>query len=300
MNILVTGASGFIGERLIKALGENKKNNIYAVSRSADGKGHILQCDVLDYPALEEIFSRHKFDAVVHLAAITAHDDIVNHSTETLDINLQGTVNLLKCFNLFCRNAQFIYASTGKVYGKTNQMPITENAYTNPTTILGKSKRITEQIVDFYAEHKNRYLICRIFNIYGGNQKRNFVFPTIVDQLNTGVVQLGNIDDLRDYLYVDDLINALISCILHPGVFETVDYVNIGSGEPHSVREMVELIRRISGIEFELRITDSRKRYDETPVEYCDNAKLRKLTDWHPQFSFEEGIRNSLMIEDVI
>lgn len=302
MRVLITGAGGFIGRRLIHALQSDHQADITALARhplEMEGVRSCL-CDVLDADAVEDAFRERAFDYVVHLAAVTAHSEIVDNRQATFEINLRGTMNLLNSFNRHCRGAQFIYASTGKVYGRTNEMPISESAAVNPTNILGKSKRITEEVIDFCAVPENRYLICRIFNIYGENQKRNFVVPTIIDQLDRDAVQLGALKDLRDYLYVDDLISALTACMSHGDAFAPVDHVNIGSGEPACVADILREMEKLLGRKINVEVKQARLRRDETPVEFCDHGKLTALTGWEPAYTLESGLEKTLRAEGVI
>lgn len=303
MNILITGANGFIGKRLVTCLQKCPDMQIYALSR-CDGI-HIdnvisIKCDVLNKTEVETVFVTNHFDTVIHLAAITAHEEIVGNRVKAFETNLYGTMNILNSFNRCCKNAQFIYASTGKVYGKTNEMPITEQAVTNPLNILGKAKRITEQIIGFYASPENRYLNCRIFNIYGEFQKRSFLLPTIIDQLNKSFVTLGALKDYRDYLYIDDLLSAIQLCVVNPERFAPVDYVNIGSGEPTCVADILREMEQLLDRKIEVHTDATRFRKDETPVEFCSNQKLRKIVGWNPQFSLHNGLKKSLRAEGVL
>lgn len=302
MKILITGANGFIGQKLIQDLKSFSAADVYSLSRKtvSSDSGYWIVGDVLDAESVDAIFREHCFDVVVHLAAITAHDDIVNHRYSTFDTNLKGTINLLSSFNRYCKNSFFLYASTGKVYGKTNEMPISETAVTNPKNILGKSKRITEEVIDFYAVPQNKYLVCRIFNIYGEAQKRSFVVPTIIDQLREKEITLGSIRDFRDYLYIDDLSSALISCISHREKFAPVDYVNIGSGEPACVMDIIHEMEELLERKIVVRVDESRMRVDETPVEFCDHSKLTSLTGWEPSYSLKSGLQKTLVAEGVL
>ena len=302
MRVLITGAGGFIGQRLIRALRNGSGAEITALARHPVEMPGVRSClcDVLDAEAVESVFRENAFDCVVHLAAVTAHSEIVDNRQATFEINLRGTINLLNSFNRHCRSAQFIYASTGKVYGKTNEMPITESAAVNPTNILGKTKRITEEVIDFYAVPENRYLICRIFNIYGEDQKRSFVVPTIIDQLGEDAVQLGALKDLRDYLYVDDLISALLACMSHADAFAPVDHVNIGSGEPACVADILREMEKLLGREIPVEVKSARLRRDETPVEFCDHGRLTALTGWEPAYTLHSGLEKTLRAEGVI
>lgn len=308
MKILITGSGGFIGRRIIQNWKDYSGVELYGLTRKLSGSKDVeekdkiclLECDVRNKEALRNIFMENKFDVVLHLAAITEHNAIVNHKDETFDINLYGTIHILKCINELCENTLFLYASSGKVYGKTNEMPISENAYTNPTTILGKSKQITEQVIDFYSESKNQYLICRIFNVYGEKQKRNFVLPTIMEQIDNAEISLGNIEDLRDYLYIDDLISAFWACIENRNKFKKYDIVNLGSGEPASVKDIINIIEKIINRKLEITIDKEKIRDNETKVEYCNNQKIKEMTGWRPKYSMYDGIKQVLKKEGFI
>lgn len=302
MKVLITGGSGFIGRNLIRALATENDTQIFSLSNEYTelSNASVIQCDILDRAAIEDIFRKTRFDVVVHLAAITEHHAIVDDRFKTFQVNLRGTINLLECFNQYCKDALFLYSSTGKVYGNTDEMPITESARIEPKNILGKTKRITEQVIDFYAETHNQYLICRIFNIYGEHQKRSFVVPTIIDQLGQPVLKLGALEDKRDYLYIDDLISALVTCIQHRKRFAQVDHVNIGSGNPACVADILYEIEALTGKRVKVQIEQSKLRADETPLEYCSHEKLTKLTGWNPTFNLKSGLEKTLRNEGVI
>lgn len=302
MRILITGAGGFMGRKLIAALLGEDDTEITALSRSVlNIPGvHFYPCNVLNSEAVEKVFKENQFDCVVHLAAITAHNEIVGNRMETFETNLQGTINLLNSFNRHCHGGQFIYSSTGKVYGRTNEMPISENALVNPTNILGKTKRITEEVIEFYAQPENRYLILRIFNIYGEGQRSNFVLPTILAQLEQECLNLGSLKDFRDYLYVDDLIDAFKACIAAPANFSNVDHVNVGSGEPACVADILREIERQIGRELKVTVDQSKFRRDETPVEFCNHSKLTAQTGWTPKYSLADGVEKTLRANGVI
>ncbi len=293
MRILVTGASGFIGSGIVRMFRDDIGGEVFALSRSRCPDIGItpIEADILDFKVVNSLFERFHFDVVIHLAAITTHKDIVDNKFQTFDINLKGTENLLKAFNSHCNSAVFFYASTGKVYGDTDEMPISESATTKPMNILGKTKRITEEVIDFYAQPSNRYIIGRIFNVYGEHQKPNFIVPTILSQLENKYIKLGNVTDKRDYLYIDDLLRAIVSCVLNRDKFAPVDYVNIGSGQPISVNDILHELEKIIGRKIEVQVDSSRFRKDETVIEFCSNDKLMRLTGWKQNVPLKDGLK---------
>ncbi len=300
MNFLITGASGFIGSNMVKRLAVSNQTNVIAltkkeVSSQFDTVKNVL-IDILNKDKLRDVFMNNKIDCVIHLAAITEHNAVVNEKINTLMTNFMGTKNLLELFNEYCSDALFIYASSGKVYGKTNEMPISENAVCNPINILGKSKYMTEKLIDYCAEMKNKNIICRIFNVYGWGQKPNFVIPTIMRQLGEKEIVLGNITDKRDYIYLDDLIDALIRCVESKNRFQNVDVINIGSGISYSVKEIMKIIEDIFGRKIIIKVDKSKYRSDETSIEYCVNKKISDMTGWRTTYSMYDGIKQMLAL----
>lgn len=296
MKVLLTGANGFIGSNLIKKLKSAPNMEIYTISRKDQELDPAITsycCDILDRDQIFHIFEKHSFDVVIHLAALTAHEEIINNKYLSLGTNLKGTENVVSAFNRFCRNAVFLYSSSGKVYGRTNEMPITEEAMERPTTILGKGKYITERLLDFYADiESNKYVVMRIFNIYGGDQKENFIVPTLLKQLSQGPrLELGNIYDKRDYLYIDDLVSAIEGLIINRQKLSGFEVINIGSGIPVSVEEIIEELKIILELpRIDITISQQRKRYDETEVEYCSIKKIHELTGWERRFDLRTGL----------
>ena len=139
MKVLVTGSHGYIGRAVVNYI----KKNIPSIE--------IIEVDLKIGTRFEEL-KNETYDAIIHLAALTAHSDIVNNKFRNLEINLRGTQNILDALKNSERARKFIYSSTGKVYGKIEQVPITEKSPTKPLNILGKSKLITEQLIDFYSD----------------------------------------------------------------------------------------------------------------------------------------------------
>lgn len=306
MKILITGAGGFIGGSLIKRLKDIEGISLYTISRKNifDESSVInYRCDILDEHAIGNIFEQQAFDVVIHLAALTAHEEIINNKNLALRTNLRGTENIIAAFNRHCTNAAFYYASSGKVYGKTNEMPITENAIERPTTILGKGKYITERIIEFYANiESNKYVIMRIFNVYGGNQRENFIVPTLLKQLSQGnQLELGNIYDKRDYLYIEDLVSAIEALIIKRQQLSHFEIINIGSGMPVSVADIIEELKGIlKRAEIKISISKQRMRSDETQVEYCNPQKLYELTGWEKKFDLHTGLEETCKQQGVL
>lgn len=290
--IFISGINGFIGKALAKEL-LTQGYQVFGAGKSKDCDTENVtytSCNVLDKNILTE--SSKDCDVFVHLAAVTAHDEIVNNAEQTLQINWQGTYNMLEAFTKN-KGKHFIYASTGKVYGNFKSLPIKESDACNPLNILGKSKYICERLIDFFhktnPEHK--YSILRIFNIYGEEQKESFLVPTIIKQLKSDKISLGDIKAKRDYLYKDDLINAFLKVIESNG--PAMDILNVGSGEAYSAEEITNTLGNILNKKITISSDIQKNRNDELDTEYCSNEKLKKL-GWKQAYSLGKGLEATL------
>lgn len=284
MRVLITGINGFIGSHLASALGKRE----HKVLGLTHDKGGVLNPTIVG-KAIQDV------EIVIHLAAITSHKNIVEKRFETLETNLQGTKNVLDAFSKSKNARKFLYASGGKVYGKIMSLPISEDHPTNPQNILGKSKLITERLIDFYSNNSKEFVIFRIFNVYGKNQKENFLIPTILKQLGKGKRQLtlGDIGAKRDYIYIDDLVNAFILA------FEKkektgISIYNVCSGKATSARQIVKIISKIKGRSIKIKTNPNLYRKDEARIEYGSYKLAQKTFGWKPKISLEEGLRRIL------
>jgi UDP-glucose 4-epimerase len=295
--VLVTGSEGFLGRRLVDRLvaaGCEVHGLDRAAGRPSSEKYRLENIDVLDASRLLSYAVACAPDAIVHLAALTAHDEMVNQKTATLKINLQGTMNLLDACNASGAR-QFVYASTGKVYGRIERLPLSEEHPLRPRNVLGKTKVIAENLIDFYAQDcPARMTVLRIFNVYGPGQRNSFLVPTILAQLAGGGsrVALGNIEDQRDYIYIDDVIDAFLCVLLRPEE-EASAVFNVGTGVASSAADVVRTVGEVLQRRIAISTESSRFRGDEDPVEYADTAKLRTL-GWRPAHTLRQGLEKTV------
>lgn len=302
MNILITGVSGLLGTELVKQLLQDATKSVTGIIHSHDIEGiTTYRANILDYDSLEKIFKENHFDVVIHMAAISDYLSSTEKKNETFQINMQGTINMIELFNKYCESALFIYTSSCKVYGQTNEMPITEKALVNPLTVVGKTKCIAEKIIDFYIQSGNKYLIVRPFNIFGGNQKESFLIPTLIKQLKqSNILKLGNIYDKRDYIYVKDVASAIVSCIENRNHLSAYECLNIGSGRSCSVEDILKIFEKLLKIKIQVEVNKERLRNDETSIEYADCEKIKQLTGWEPHYSLEEALKEICFENELI
>ena len=302
MKILITGINGFIGGHLANSLiekGHSVKGLDIQEESKISGLENYFKGDVLDKEAVKRAMQG--VEAVVHLAAKTSHQDIVDNRFETLQINFLGTTNVLDFFLNSETAKKFIYSSSGKVYGDIKFLPLTEEHPALPLNILGKSKFITERLIDFYsAESSKSFIVFRIFNVFGSGQKESFLIPNILNQLKSANrVNLGNTKPRRDYIYIKDVVSAFVSA-LEKKVDIGFSVFNVCSGKDTNAEEIVSIVSQIKKQPTEMNINQSLfVRLDEKEIEYGSFNKIKNVIGWEPSFSLERGLEEMIKISSL-
>ncbi len=275
--ILVTGANGFVGSFLCKALKELQHEVIELTS--SDG-------DIIDPMTWENIPAA---EVVIHLAAKTFVPASWKNPELFLQTNTLGTVLALE----YCRKhgARMVFISS-YLYGNPASLPINELAPISIPNPYALSKKAAEDYCRFYAESfKVNMVIIRPFNLYGFGQSNNFLIPEIILQvLNSNEVHIKDLEPKRDYIYITDFIEAIIKCI-DANRFEIY---NIGSGISYSVGEIIQMIQDICGTNLPV-ISSVEKRPAEIMDTIADISKAKELLNWIPKTSMHEGL--SLIVQ---
>jgi nucleoside-diphosphate-sugar epimerase len=281
-NILITGATGFIGQRLVIAL----KNAGHKVLELKDG-------DIADPSTLKQ-FDSVTIDFVFHLAGRTFVPDSWSNPADFQRVNVTGTINVLE----LCRQRKIplTYVSA-YLYGIPKKLPISEADDIAPNNPYALSKFMAEAVCKFYAEYYSVPItIIRPFNIYGPGQKPHFLIPEIIAQvLANKPIKLKDLNPKRDYLYVDDLIVALM---LTMNASEGGHSYNIGYGSSLSVAEIVSAIQSVAGTSLPV-ISENAPRDNEIPDVYADINRAKDELGWRPKHTFEQGIRNMISMERI-
>ena len=289
---LIIGGGGFIGRRLTSHLAQEGVRVTATTRRdeSLPGAARTVRADITDTRLMEGLLADEAFDTVYYLAAVTEHHRLANAPLDCLDAYVGATVTISKAF-VRSQSRRLVYASTGKVYGPVAARPIREDDPVIPSNILGRIKVLAEAILMFASRVSpdKQIVIARIFNIYGPGQKDTFILPTILNQLRVGpTVALGNLDDGRDYVYIDDLIDALEILGDRAGP-AALEIFNIGTGRPSSVRDMLREIEQLTSRPIQIQQRTDKMRTDEHSSECGDFSKLAEL-GWQPRHTLSAGI----------
>lgn len=225
-------------------------------------------------------------DHVFHLAARTFVPDSWKDNVGFMRTNVMGTANVLD----YCRrvSAHLTFVSA-YLYGKPERLPIAEDATPKPNNPYALSKYLAEQLCEFAARHDGLAItVVRPFNIYGPNQPDHFLIPTIVRQVKArGDIQVKDLAPRRDYLHIDDLIRLLLAT--QSGEQNSYRVVNAGSGESHSVKEIIDIAQDAAGTKLTV-VDEGQARYEELDDVRADISAGKREFGWTPQIPLRAGI----------
>jgi len=273
--IVVTGSRGFIGSYLVQQLLRQK-----AHVRGIDLPEGI---DLTDWSQIETL---PPFDALVHLAAKTFVPDSYQNPRNFYSTNLVTTLHALE----LCRihQAKMIFASS-YVYGHPITLPISEDHPTDPNNPYAAGKLIGEQLCKSYHQHFGiKVVVLRPFNVYGPKQDPRFLIPSIFEQLESGYIGLKDPRPKRDFIFIDDVVQAYVTALVYND--SSYEVFNIGQGKSYSVQEVVETIVEISGTQAQVEFTQEQRPHEILDT-VADVSKAERLLGWKPTWTFREGLK---------
>ena len=295
--ILVTGGLGFIGSHLVsKLVGMN--NLVMAFDNFFTGKEEFISDIINDVEVFkgdlrnqDEIYNAVKSfspSLIFHLAALHYIPYCNDNPIETIEVNVAGTENLLQAVKQCGKVEMFVFASSAAVYpiydGQNK-----EDDFIAPTDIYGNTKYFGEHLIRTYFEESGTPCqAARLFNVYGNNETNPHVIPAILDQLlKSDKIQLGNMKPKRDYIFADDVADALIA--LADKNSQTFDTFNVGTGTEYSVTELVNAIEDICGKKVSVLQSESRTRKSDRLHLVPDVSKIKNSTGWVAKYDLRKG-----------
>jgi UDP-glucose 4-epimerase len=304
MKILVTGGAGYIGSHIVKTLGE-KGYDIVVYDNLSYGhdwallSGRLAKGDLGDKEYLDAVFAEEKFDAVIHMAAFIVVDESIHEPLKYYNNNFINTLTLIgACLKHGVK--KFLFSSTAAVYGIPEKIPVTEETPLLPINPYGASKVMVEQALkDISASDDLRYIALRYFNVAGADpmsrigQARKDATHLITVSLRTALGKRDHLDIygtdyptpdgtcIRDYIHVDDLSNAHVLALESLASGGKSRVYNCGYGHGYSVKEVVDEVKRVTGVNFPIIATD--RRPGDPPALIADSSKLRHDLQWEPR-----------------
>jgi UDP-glucuronate 4-epimerase len=306
--ILLTGAAGFIGSNTASALlrrgdtvvGVDNLNDYYDPARkqanleevqatAPDPEKFIFhRADIRDEDAMEALYAEHRFDAIIHLAAMAGVRASIEDPKLYLDVNLGGTLNLLEAGQ---RHGQplFVFASTSSVYGRTKVIPFIENDHADrPLAPYPASKRAAELLGHSYFHlFGQNFTALRFFTVYGQRGRPDMMAYLVLDNIFRGKeVALYNEGQMhRDWTYVDDIVQGVIAAADRPLGFEII---NLGRGRPTLLADFVRLIEDQAGKRSNL-ISKPMPAAD-MEYTYANIERAKELLGYAPTVTVERGV----------
>lgn len=305
--VLVTGAGGFIASHLLEKLVEmgaevkaftryNSRNDYGLIEILPDDvkkKIWVIPGDLRDYDAVYE--AMRGCEIVFHLAALIAIPYSYVHPGEVIETNVIGTFNVLNAARRL-KVKKIVHTSTSEVYGTAIKVPISEDHPLQGQSPYSASKIGADKIAEsFFRSFNLPVATIRPFNTYGPRQSARAVIPTIITQaLKGNIIQLGSLHPTRDMNYVKDTVNGFVK--IAESEKSVGQEINIGSGREISIGDLVEKISGFLGKKIKVVSKDSRKRPKKSEVErlLADNSKAKKLLGWKPQYTLEEGLKETI------
>lgn len=301
MRILVTGGCGFIGSHLVDALlarghavtvmdnlSEGSMDNIG--THLGDPKFDMVAGDIRDGEVVKKAMS--DVEAVVHMAAIKSVPLSIKDPELTYRVNVDGTISLLEA-SRDARVKRFVYASTCAIYGDAGKMPITEDTPPNPLSPYARSKLAAEESCrKFYEVDGLPTVSLRYFNVYGPRQaggEYGGVMLKFIERLRRDQPPIiyGDGEQTRDFIYVDDAVEATVLSLEKAGV--EGETINMGTGRRVSINELCEMFIRLSG-KTHLRPIYREARPGDIRHSVADMTKAEKLLGFRPKVPLERGI----------
>jgi UDP-glucose 4-epimerase len=301
--ILITGGAGFIGSHLcekcvskgyiVVCLDDFSNGSLGNVRTLLNHKGFkLINGDIRDFGLLEKIVSS-GIDTIISLAAQIHVDRSIIEPRETYETNVLGTLNVLELARRYDVN-NVVYASSSEVYGPAQYVPMDEKHPLNPPHPYGASKLAADRMCHGYIQtYGLNICTVRLFNTYGPRQKDTgyggaiSIFAKRVLGDRPPIIY-GDGKQSRDYLYIDDAVNAYERILDFPKPIN--EPVNFGTGKDVTIVSIANKIIALLGKKRKLRPVHVSPRPGEVSRLVADNTKAKKLLGWTPKYSFDEGL----------
>ncbi len=323
VRVLLTGAAGLIGRASARLLEEGGHEVLGTDLHPMPAGFELLpwrRMDVRRGEQVRRMLAEWRPDAVVHLAAKHFIPWCERFPAATLQTNVVGSENVIEGTR-HSGAGKLVFASSAAVYGPSSR-PLDERCALCPDDIYGVSKVAGEQLTRLAAQQAASWsrashsgasrprashsgasqqgegletVVLRLFNTIGPGDPNPHLVPRLVSELRGGGrrLRLGNLQSVRDYVYVEDVARAVLAAVEAPLPGHTT--VNVGAGAGRSVAEVVEVLEGLVGRTLEVSSTPARRRAVDRPFLVADRERAGQLLDWEPAVAFEDGLARTLL-----
>jgi len=295
--LLVTGDDGFVGRNVFAMEQDIRRMFGWQLLRPP------APYDLRDPASLDALLAATRPDGVIHLAGISFVPDSYKDPEGTFQINFIGTLHLLQALKKNGFAGNFLYVSSGDVYGRLRpeELPVDEKHLPYPVNPYAVSKLAAEALCQQWAlTERFKPLVARPFNHIGPGQREEFVLATMARQvvrvrlgLQPPLIDVGDIDVVRDFLDVRDVIVAYLRLLDHG---QRGEIYNVCSGQGQRIRDLINALMRLAGVEAELQLDAERFRPSDQRAIVGSNRKLVDATAWQPEHVLDDTL--GVVIED--
>ncbi|MFB6264012.1 MAG: UDP-glucose 4-epimerase GalE [Bradymonadaceae bacterium] len=313
MSILVTGGAGYIGSHVVHELIDDGRDCVVlddlstGVRRNVPEAATFVEGDAGDRELVRELIRAHDARAIIHFAGSTVVPESIEHP---LDYYRNNTCAARRLMEVAVEEGvgSFVFSSTAAIYGKPDDLPVAEDAPEQPINPYGRSKLVVEWMLrDAARAHRGfEFAALRYFNVAGADPegRTGHSKPTSTTLIKvTTEVALGLRDHLeifgtdyptrdgtciRDYIHVTDLARAHLLALDDLDENRASRVLNCGYGRGYTVREVVDTVKQVSGVDFEVR--EGERRSGDPAVSIADASRLREVLDWEPSYDDLETI----------
>lgn len=302
MKALITGINGFVGKYLSQYL-IDKGYEVYGTVIEDDismDNVKLYKMNLLNKREVLNTIQDIKPDQVYHLAGQSAVGLSWKNPTLTMDVNVNGTINLLDSIRESDLNSKVLIIGSSDEYGviKPEDCPINEEHKLNPSSPYAISKVAQEEIAKLYTKAYNMQIVMvRAFNHIGPMQSKNFVvsdFASRIAEIEAGkenILRVGNLEAYRDFTDVRDIVRGYNMLMENGHIGEIY---NIGSGKPHKVQEILDSLIDLSTENIKVELDKEKLRPSDVPIIQCDNSKIKSHTGWQPELDIKNTLKDTL------
>lgn len=293
MNILIFGGMGYVGRELVEQYAADPKNMVTIfdlqekIDRVFPSNVRSIVGDIRDASAVKKVVAETAPELVYNLAAVHYIPYCIEYPDEVIATNITGLQNIISAIRPN-ETTKLIFASSASVYGSPQSKVLESDPY-SPNDIYGASKVAGEVLI---RTQLTNFVIIRLFNVFGESDPHPHLVPKVTSTLAKGdTLELGTSTAKRDYIYVKDAARGFFLA----GSATTGETFNLGTGETHSVREVVDTARVATHSTSEV-IFDTTPNLRKRDADYlcANNTKIVSQLGWKPTVSFEVGINTTI------
>ncbi len=314
MTVLVTGGAGYIGSHTVRALRRHGRDVVVLDTLELGHRWSIpavplVVGDTADGDLVTRVVAEHDVDSVIHFAAYKAAGESMAHPEKYFANNSAGALRLLTALQQAGVD-RFVFSSTAAVYGTPDEVPVREDAPLHPESPYGESKLMVERMLHWFdVAHGLRSVSLRYFNAAGASMDGDLGEDWTITLNLVPIVMKATLEKrpplevfgtdyptpdgtaVRDYIHVDDLADAHVKALDYLDRGEPTTVFNLGTGLGSSVKEVIDMTERVSGVRVP-RTYAPRRAGDPVQV-FADNTRAREVLGWRPMFGLEEIVESA-------